>query len=413
MPGSRKRRGAVACMLGASLGACFVALGATRSQPGSTRSQPWSVTVRGLPPRVAAGETNAFWAAVKNAASKNKIAAEEYVEKIDEQAEAHIYSGEVVGRERTIEALMQSMNQTGLTLVLGGKNLGKTLLVNEAINRCKQWATRAVQGLGAVIGRAVNGAVATGALDVALQEKQVNIEKFIKKTVRSGRIPSVVVDEATLAIPGVSGEANAAAKAALAAITKWTKQTHEASFMLISSQFDYPSLLDECGLHFGTIGRVIIIGEVPESEMLEMLEERWGMEKELAQLFYAYFGGDIYTSKQALESLKRRTKNFDPFAVSICIGLPSCAKDTFARAHLENIAKQGFSFVENVEADAGARMIAQQNFGGSIGGVIHRSDITFGLPDIFKGTNYQYAVIPESYHKRVLVAESLENHPRP
>ena len=63
-----------------------------------------------------------------------------------------------------------------------------------------------------------------------------------------------------------------------------------------------------------------------------------------------------------------------------------------ARAHLENIAKEGFSFVEDVETDAGARMIAQKN----VGGVIRDGAVTFGLPDIFTGTGYEWAVIPSS-----------------
>ena len=226
------------------------------------------------------------------AASSNKIDAEKYVGKIAGRAKAHIDSGKVVDREPQIEALVQPMSQKGLlTLVLGGKNLGKTLLKDEAIHRCADrkdkinvlsvdmrdaslagrplmaaldsqrqksltWTTRAKQGLRAVIAPAVSKAIATeageaakGVLDVVMQEKQINIENFINQTVRSGRIPSIVVDEANLALPGISGEANTAAKTALATITKWTKQTKQANFMLISSEFGNPFRLLECSLN--------------------------------------------------------------------------------------------------------------------------------------------------------------------
>ena len=124
--------------------------------------------------------------------------------------------------------------------------------------------------------------------------------------------------------------------------------------MLISSEFAYPFRLQATGLDLRDIGRVIVIGEVPKPDMLKMLQEDWGMDEGLAELFYKYFGGDIIDKKDT----------FDPFAVVKCPGLPSCVEDPQARAHLENIAKQGFSPLRNVEMDKGARMIAEKNVGG-------------------------------------------------
>lgn len=43
------------------------------------------------------------------------------------------------------------------------------------------------------------GDAARGVLDVAVQAKQINIHNFIKKTARSGRILSLIVDEANIA----------------------------------------------------------------------------------------------------------------------------------------------------------------------------------------------------------------------
>ena len=68
------------------------------------------------------------------------------------------------------------------------------------------------------------------------------------------------------------------AKSALTAITKWTKQTDEASVSLISSEFGY------------SIKNVIVIGEVPGSDMMKMLQQDWGMTNSLAEKFYKYFG---------------------------------------------------------------------------------------------------------------------------
>ena len=139
------------------------------------------------------------------------------------------------------------------------------------------------------------------------------------------------------------------------------------------------------------------------------LKNDWGMDDGLAQLFYDYFGGDIFTTKQALDQLIQKKETFNPYAVVDCPGLPSCVKDSKARAHLENIAQQGFSFLEDVETDAGARLIAQKN----VGGVIRNGAVTFGLPDIFNSTDYEWAVIPSSYHMKWRVARALANIPLP
>ena len=369
--------------------------------------------------------------------------AENYVTNIAGQAKAYyMFSHKVVGRECQIEALMQAMSKRELILVLGGKNLGKTLLKNEAIHRWAdrkdkinflsvdmrdasligrslmgaldwqrqtslEWTTR--RDFRTVVVQALLGRAAYKARAIGTGEAQINIENFINETIRSGRIPSIVVDAADLAIPGLSGEPNTAAKAALVAITKWTKETKQANFMLISSEFGYPFRLMECGLDLRTIGKVIVIGEVPKDDMLQMLKIDWGMDDNLANIFYDYFGGDIYTTTLALDNLIREKEKFDPSDIMPVIGLPSCVEDPDARPHLENIAKQGFSFVEDAETDAGARLIAEQN----VGGLIDSGAITFDLPDIFTGTDYQWAVIPSSYHMRWLIARKLHNIPLP
>ena len=198
---------------------------------------------------------------------------------------------------------------------------------------------------------------------------------------------------------------SAEAISALAAITNWTKQANQASVMLISSEFDYPSRFITNGLAPGTISKVVVIGEVPESDKLKMLQEEWGMAESLAEKFYKYFGGDIYATKQALDSLIEKEDEFDPYAVMVIIGLPSCVTDPEARAHLENIAKQGFSLLRTVEVDNGARLIAEK----SVGAVINKDTITFGLPEIFVGTDCKWAVIPSSHHMRMQIIQELDS----
>ena len=69
------------------------------------------------------------------------------------------------------------------------------------------------------------------------------------------------------------------------------------------------------------------------------------------------------------------------------------------------MAKQGFSLVEDVKADEGARLIEQAN----VGVLIAKGAIKFNLPAIFADTGHQWAVVPPSYHMKVRIAHELEN----
>ena len=432
---------------------------------GTTRNPPRSVKLRGLPPGVDAGKTNSFWVAVQNAASRSKTDAQTYVESIVALADSHMKSSKVVDRDAAIQNLIRSMEKTGLlTLVLGGKNLGKTFLKKAALQRCcsnvvvlsedmrnnpgaslldvllqvargtlEKMTTEEefkplIPTLSAILSAAAvafEGFAPAAApisnyvrdvvnvVSMAAGKREKALDEFLQMVCKTSKKPAIVVDEANLALPGLTngqdGGERREAKSALAAITKWTKQDMLSSVVLISSEFGYPFRLQAAGLDLRDIGKVIVIGEVPESDMLKMLKDDWGMDKDLAEMFYEYFGGDIFTTKQALESLIRKKDNFDPFAVVRCPGLPSCVKNAAARAHLENIAREGFSLVEDVKVDEGAKMIAEEN----LGGVIKKGAVTFGLPTIFTGTDEEWAVIPSSYHMKLLIARKLQQIPLP
>ena len=326
--------------------------------------------------------------------------------------------GKTLLKEKAIAGCKEKVNILSVNMREADMS-GKDLMTALNLQRQKSlgWARLLVEMLGAGIrfpvdyvlkrtgGFSEAGAAAKEVLDVAISHHQISIDNFITRSRK--KIPSIIIDEANAALPGSDG--SVVARSALRVITRWTKETSQASVIMVSSELGYPFRLLANGLDLSTIGRVIVIGEVPEVDMLKMLKDDWGMDEDLAEMFYNYFGGDIYTTKQALESLVEKKHNFDPFAVMQCPGLPSCVENAWARAHLENIAKQGFSLVKNVKTDEGAKMIAEEN----VGGVINKGAITFGLPTIFTGTNKKWAVIPSSYHMKLLIAHELQNIPLP
>ncbi|CAK9027830.1 unnamed protein product, partial [Durusdinium trenchii] len=103
MSGSRKWRGALACVIWANVIACFLTTG-------TTRHPSRSVKLRGLPPRVDVGEGKGFWAAVQKAASRSsKTDCQTHMESIVALAESHMKSSKIVDRDAAIQALVVSM----------------------------------------------------------------------------------------------------------------------------------------------------------------------------------------------------------------------------------------------------------------------------------------------------------------
>ena len=451
----RHGRGVLLSLIFASVLGCFVL---PRKSVWTVKPQRCSSSIKACELDVACG----FWDCVQEAALINETEANAYLEEVKVRATHHMYlSGKVVDRGSAISAVMQSINSVGvLTFVLGGKNLGKSFLKKIAVERCQtdgkvvvlsadmrlqpgktlldvlfvianqtlqEMSTQSeyqpylapvVGTFAAILSVAENiGAAATPIANfvkelavMATGKEKVNaLDVFLQMVRNTSQQSAIVVDEANLGLPGLMGGKDVsemkAAKAALAAITCWTKQEKLSSVVLVSSEFAYPFSLQTAGLDLREIGNVIVIGEVPESDMLKMLQEEWGMAESLAEKFY--FGGDIYTTKQAFDSLIEKEDNFDPYAVMIVPGLPSLCKDPEARAHLENIARQGFYLVGDVETDRAARMIAEKN----VGGVINKKATTFGLPEIFTGTDCKWAVIPSTYHMRMMIVHELENTP--
>ena len=166
---------------------------------------------------------------------------------------------------------MESMQEPGkITLVLGGKNLGKSFLKKTALQRSsgkvvalsvdmrsrpgtnlldsilvsanQSWEEVAdEEGISGILG-SLSGMVSAA---VVVQQNTVTKKSFVRSAVDAflARVKTkptaIVVDEANLALPGLTNgeKARSEAKEALAAITQWTKQDNLASVVLISSEF--------------------------------------------------------------------------------------------------------------------------------------------------------------------------------
>ena len=119
------------------------------------------------------------------------------------------------------------------------------------------------------------------------EQKLQSLSKLVKGIQETDNSNTIIIDEASLALPDDEDPAAAKpAKAALAQITASTNQNLKASIILISSEHGYPYKLAKANLNLEDIQKVIIAPEVPPRDMLQMLTDQWG----LVCLFVATYG---------------------------------------------------------------------------------------------------------------------------
>ena len=229
----------------------------------------------------------------------------------------------------------QAMNTTGLHLVIGGKSLGKTKIMNTMVDQAgdaallyvnmrlalssgdvlqclqaegkRRWNTKNVprwlsdvetilRAMSAALARAdfkkdevVEGGVAQ-VFSILLNTKAPEdfVKAFVAAAVAGGQVPVIMIDEANLAFPtnGENGGANAAkreaASKALNTFVALTKEKREASVILIASDYAFPLGLEGLGLYKYDSLKSIVCPEVEEEPMLEVLKE-WGLSQDLAK----------------------------------------------------------------------------------------------------------------------------------
>ena len=225
----------------------------------------------------------------------------------------------------------QAMNTTDLHLVIGGKSLGKTKIMNTMVdqagtlhcstsacvsrsarkmycNACRQTmeheecASLAVRcrddtscyvcsfGSGRLQeGRGCGGWSGAGFFYLLNTKAPEDFVKaFVAAAVAGGQVPVIMIDEANLAFPtnGENGGANAAkreaASKALNTFVALTKEKREASVILIASDYAFPLGLEGLGLYKYDSLKSIVCPEVEEEPMLEVLKE-WGLSQDLAK----------------------------------------------------------------------------------------------------------------------------------
>ena len=404
-----------------------------------------------------------FYRLACEAAERGGLGVEEYLSNVRRLQDEFINTKEVVDRGELMKALRDAMLLNEFTLVLGGKNLGKTLMRNETVCELeneanatltivdvnmrehpsqelfsailqrvaekrkqrnawawnlKQFVKKVASGLGGVVSAVLVGtnadkvvpaasAPVSSAITALIErlsssDKEKTLSSRIRDMKGKGNATCIVVDEANLALPVPTD--SEATRRALQYFVMLTKETGIASVVLISSELGYPYRLQACGMNLRDIRNIIIANEVPKTEMLELMVNRWSMSKPLAEAFFTYCGGDVDLCYRGVEQLQSFGEDFEPFVLLKCPGLPSCAADPDAKQHLQNLAKQGWSPVYDIKADKAAELIAQEN----VGGIIPQDAKAFDLPEGIWKDKHENVLVPSGTLMRWKIAKELE-----
>ena len=238
-----------------------------------------------------------------------------------------------------VTQLRQAMGKSGLHLVIGGKSLGKTKIVQTVVDNAgdeapllyvnmrlpskaqstdaleclqeeakRRWtaknlpfgAERLVAAGSAVVGalgkanlkKSDDEEIGEGAVETLLSlflnitKPEEFIKAFVAATMAAEKVPVMIVDEANIAFPnGNGGNGNGrreAAYRALATFVALTKEQGKASVILVASDYAFPLGLQALGFNKYDALNTIVAPEVGEKPMLFLLQE-WGLSHDLAQ----------------------------------------------------------------------------------------------------------------------------------
>ena len=312
-----------------------------------------------------------FRQALETDAWEKQVDADAHLKSVRLNANEFIKGSKIVDRSEFIEALVKAVSEDGLlTLILGGKSVGKSTVIQSVVANftqakrsqrtvvftdmrempAKDFFTAvlstapplmAFRSAVSVAGTSIFIRFLAGVLCIVpkvgklvsdslakLLDKmdgKMKQEGFVSLVRRAGKGIAIIVDEANIALPRDDDLTEAkAARDALAEIVSITKQNVKASVVLISSEHGYPFKLAKAGLNLVDIKNIVIAPEVPPNDMLQMLKIHWGMGHRLARLFVATYGGSIDAVYTALGNLINNRKQFYPLGTTSVPGIGNC-----------------------------------------------------------------------------------------
>ena len=132
---------------------------------------------------------------------------------------------------------------------------------------------------------------------------------FFSACKASGEYPVVFIDEANEAFRAAEGDTSAAVRvrSEMNLFTRITKQKHEASIVLATSEHGLPFRLRALGYNTDHISETVVAEEVPPAVMKDELMRTWGCGEHLATALLSMYGGHVLHASAAVRKLATST----------------------------------------------------------------------------------------------------------
>lgn len=410
-----------------------------------------------------------FWKAVVADAEEKKTSPEVYLTQVVSALAIYRKSKKVHDREGMYSFLrgVEGGSFGNLKLVLGGKSIGKSLVLKDFANtldsnkfavilvdarlfsgrtlaagirssykeRLSVVTNPAIKSFLNVVNNVIENLIKSGNVTgvkatfkettneveviAALGRQGITdseaIQVFVNDAVRQEKSPVLIIDEANNAL-GV-GKGASATNNTLATIVSLTKQQNLLEVIMASPEYGFPYKLERNGLNRKDISGILFAGEIPPKSMWELLVTKVdnttgtskpviGMGENLARMLIDSHGGHFLDMQNAVENLLVKKEFFsavDSFN-SISNGIKKCMRQYGNTTQiLRQMAQRGFAPVDEYD-DPAVQMIVTMN----IGGIVQRSkSILIGLSDLIwiDYPNFEYGLVPTSESARILIAE--------
>ena len=375
-------------------------------------------------------------------------------------------SGEVHGREGLRDALVHCFRQRGqLAVLLGGKSVGKSLLLGELARRGDlvgvDGARRAVlhvdarvcgadlaAGLCEALGEAAQGVLSSCLLQGQRRAQALGLPApqstallsleallpLVADMFRSrGAYLCLVIDEANLAlaVPPAPGAPPpplpeqqrllAGTRQLLERLVQLTKQSRAMNVLLVPSEHDFPHRLRRDNFFpTANLTGVFIASEVPPAKMRALLREGWGLGPRLSDVFLGFFGGHVHMASNALAKLCTRLDTFRveelaphgaAGAIARCLegasqggggsGAAAAPEPAAMERMLQAMTARGFAPCAH-EGDPCAQALSLAN----LGGLVTASATAPGLAEAVRGSE-ECGLVPSSHFLRHQIAKAL------
>ncbi|CAL1135730.1 unnamed protein product, partial [Cladocopium goreaui] len=338
--------------------------------------------------------------------AQNKgISPAQYLKDVSNRAELYRKSDAVAGREEFVKTLNEAMGKSGLHLVIGGKSLGKTKIVQTVVDNAGDEAPLLYVNM-----RLPSKAQSTDALECLQEEAK---RRWTGKNLPFGAERLVAAGSAVV---GALGKANLKKSDECddEEIGEGAVETLLSLFLNITKPEEFIKAFVAATMAAEKVPVMIV-----DEANIAFPSGNGGNGNGRREEFYETFGGNVFLCHQAVDKLREQfelgqERLFDPFNVRDNAGLDDLVGDPLTRKHMEKLAQKGWSQVEGGAAEAktesqkGARIIAKKNFGA----IIARQTTTFFdealKEDMFRDPDAVRVLIPPTTYARKCIQRMVD-----